>query len=597
MSILKIANDHYRIGNFKEALGFYHEASAIYGADLLKANIILCKKKLNLLNHTSSKGSVNIAYITDENYAMATYVSLCSLKKNVDKKRKYIVYVVGKFLSLKSQQAFTSLSDDLFYVIITSDKSCFKGLEINKPSFHVSTSALVKFNLPVILDNIDKLLYIDGDTIIQSDIAELYDLNIDDYYAGVIEDIKPKLVYKPDILTKLDIKDHERYFNSGVLLLNLKKMRIDDISEKLMDYRINGKNFFMDQDALNFIIGGKAKYLPIKYNFLTTLKESFDIKTINDHYPESKYKSYDNLLNDSLIIHYASKLKPWVNSRNEFTEKWFLEFARTNYNQYFYTRHPLEQFFFKDDLIVSLTSYPARIDTVHETVQSILNQEFKPKMVILWLAEEQFPDKEKMLPGKLLDLIGQGLVIDWYKDIRSYKKLIPALKKYPYKIIVTVDDDIIYKPSWLAELVGSYLQEPNSIHCCRAHHISVDENGFPPSYTKWKRNIKNSKSSFANFFTGCGGVLYPPGSLHSDVTNEEKFVELCSHGDDIWFWGMAVRNDTKIKIVSNNTFELNFIENSQDTALWKDNDIGGRNDLMIKNFFVNYPEVVNRLSE
>lgn len=121
----------------------------------------------------------------------------------------------------------------------------------------------------------------------------------------------------------------------------------------------------------------------------------------------------------------------------------------------------------KAQLIVSLTSYPARIETVNQTIKSILNQSIKADKVILWLAPEQFPNKEKDLPEQLLSLRAKGLTIDWYHDIKSYKKLIPTLKKYPDAIIVTADDDNIYAVNWLEKLYNSYIKHPQDISCHR----------------------------------------------------------------------------------------------------------------------------------
>ena len=90
-------------------------------------------------------------------------------------------------------------------------------------------------------------------------------------------------------------------------------------------------------------------------------------------------------------------------------------------------------------LIVTLTSFPARINEIHYTIYSLLNQRLKPDKVVLWLAEEQFPNKEEDLPNNLLKLKSNGLTIEWCDDIKSYKKLIPALEKYPKDFLV-IDD-------------------------------------------------------------------------------------------------------------------------------------------------------------
>ena len=106
----------------------------------------------------------------------------------------------------------------------------------------------------------------------------------------------------------------------------------------------------------------------------------------------------------------------------------------------------------KPEIIVSLTSFPKRINIVVKTINTILNQSVKPDKIILWLANEQFPNKEKDLPDELLDLKNFGLMINWCEDLRSYKKLIPTLNLYPNDIIITADDDIYYDKDWIESL-------------------------------------------------------------------------------------------------------------------------------------------------
>ena len=97
------------------------------------------------------------------------------------------------------------------------------------------------------------------------------------------------------------------------------------------------------------------------------------------------------------------------------------------------------------------------------------------------------------------------------------------------------------------------------------------------------------------FFTGISGVLYPPKCLHEDVLNEDKFTELCPMGDDIWFWGMAVLNNTPIKLVDNAIKCPTLIDGTQETALWKENVINNKNDIQIKNMISAYPEILKKL--
>ena len=110
-------------------------------------------------------------------------------------------------------------------------------------------------------------------------------------------------------------------------------------------------------------------------------------------------------------------------------------------------------------LIVSLTSHPPRIRTTVVTLNTLLRQTLKPNKLILWLAESQFPKKEKDLPKDLLELRDLGLEIRWCEDFKSYKKLIPALKEFPNDIIITADDDLYYEEDWLESLYQAYQQD------------------------------------------------------------------------------------------------------------------------------------------
>ncbi len=222
------------------------------------------------------------------------------------------------------------------------------------------------------------------------------------------------------------------------------------------------------------------------------------------------------------------------------------------------------------DLIVSLTSYPARIGTVNQTIESIVNQSLKPDKLILWLAPEQFPNKEADLPQDLLDLQNQGLTIDWYHDIGSYKKLIPTLRRYPDAIIVTADDDNIYERDWLKRLFDSYQQFPHDIQCHRVTKFFYDDRFriITGGHDYYKGD------SFLNKLVGLGGVLYPPHCFYKDILNEELFRRLTPTNDDQWFWMQAVLNGVRVRVVHQPIIEANYIPGTQEKGLTKINDAG-----------------------
>ena len=249
------------------------------------------------------------------------------------------------------------------------------------------------------------------------------------------------------------------------------------------------------------------------------------------------------------------------------------------------------------NLIVSLTSFPARINTISIAITSIINQSIMPEKLILWLANEQFPNKENDLPQELLNLKKRGLIISWCEDIKSYKKLIPTLRLYPEAIIVTADDDTIYPNYWLENLYNAYLKQPNMIHCHRAHRIIFDKNKNLKKYINWIMCINNVKPSFNNFFTGIGGVLYPPNCLYADVLDTKQFMMLAPNADDVWFWSMAVLNNTLINVIKHNCKNFIPIENNLDIGLVHDNVCNGQNDVQINNVIKKYSQILEKLDK
>ncbi len=249
-----------------------------------------------------------------------------------------------------------------------------------------------------------------------------------------------------------------------------------------------------------------------------------------------------------------------------------------------------------NEIIVSLTSYPARVKALATTVSTLLSQTLKPTKVILWLADSQFPQREKDLPRSLLRLKDYGLTIAWCEDIRSYKKLIPTLKEYPDAVVVTADDDVYYHPDWLKLLYNSYQQMPNAIHahCVRHVRMSSSYDGFEP-YSSWEHTTSEGVAQFSFLQIGVGGVLYPPHCFHKDILKKELFMSLAPHADDLWFWAMAVLAKRPIVRVKGAMMPAINYRASTAESLCKMNLDGGANDIQLKRLYAHYPELIQTL--
>lgn len=246
------------------------------------------------------------------------------------------------------------------------------------------------------------------------------------------------------------------------------------------------------------------------------------------------------------------------------------------------------------ELIVSLTSIPSRMASLHLCLDSLLRQSTKPDRLILWLSESGDPARPtisaKRLPRSLTRLCKRGLEIRWCDDLRSYRKLVPTLKAFPNALIVTADDDFLYPRNWLRDLYEAYLAEPEYIHCHRAHLMIAEDDGTLKPYLDWDFLAPGyTRPSMMLFPTGCGGVLYAPGHLDREVLNESAFLSLCPRADDVWFKAMSLKAGVPCKKVSGTLGDFPGLEGSQSVSLMSQNwQAQGGNDDQIRAVFENY---------
>jgi len=244
-----------------------------------------------------------------------------------------------------------------------------------------------------------------------------------------------------------------------------------------------------------------------------------------------------------------------------------------------------------DNVIVSLTSYGERIAELKYTLYSLVRQSVRPEKIIVNIAFED----EKYLNSELQIFQKYGVEFFLCKNLRSYTKLLPTLKRYPNKCIVTADDDIYYEKDWLKRLYNEHQCHPDDV-CCHAVRKITYTKEVINSYQKWKlykgNNINQSYNS--NLLLGVWGVLYPPNVFYADVINENLFMKLCPFADDIWFYFMVCLNGRKIRQIHNPMKNLRCINPyreygiSAGTTLAQQNIGENKNDIQFRDILYYY---------
>ncbi|WP_303644519.1 hypothetical protein [Bacteroides caecimuris] len=197
----------------------------------------------------------------------------------------------------------------------------------------------------------------------------------------------------------------------------------------------------------------------------------------------------------------------------------------------------------KPEVIVSLTSFPKRLATLHLVIETILRQTVKPDKVILYLTESQVPDVEK-LPKKLLEQRKRGLEIVLCPDnIRSHTKYYYAFKNHPEATVITVDDDLFYRSDLIETHLRNALANPGCVVANWAKEIIPGKQ----KYTEWPdMDLHTPKKSRNMLILGVSSVLYPPHSVHEDVFDVDNIQKLSLTADDVWLSAMILKKGTPV---------------------------------------------------
>lgn len=244
-----------------------------------------------------------IACSIDENYLDHLFVMLTSLFCS-NRKNTFHIFIIHNFLvetqKKNISQFFKGINStfDLIYI----DDTIIKEDAI--VSGHISLSAYYRIYLPKILPlHINKVLYVDVDIVVKKDLGVLWEKSIVNHSHFAVEDKGFSDLYKQNLM----MENNSKYFNSGILFINLNYWRENNIFEKCIIFLKNYKNRIQlhDQDVLNSILCNQWKELPYAYN----AQESIFRKDL----PLYRNKNYLNAYFNPIIIHFTGggHSKPW----------------------------------------------------------------------------------------------------------------------------------------------------------------------------------------------------------------------------------------------------------------------------------------------
>jgi lipopolysaccharide biosynthesis glycosyltransferase len=246
--------------------------------------------------------NINIAFCFDERLWMQAGVAIASLLINSKGKCRCDIYcVVPKNVTSQNRKDLRELTE-----IFDADAKIF-FLEANNDfdnakygGFYISS--FYRLMLPVLLPSLDKILYLDSDTLVCGDLLELYGLNLEGNFLAGVRDV---LNYKE---SRDGISSQLGYINAGILLFNLKLIREEKLyDEWVITAKIKTLKYF-DQDILNLTCQNRIIHLPLKYNYFPRDKKQGYRKSIL--YGVHSLPEFEEAYKNPVIYHFIH-IKPW----------------------------------------------------------------------------------------------------------------------------------------------------------------------------------------------------------------------------------------------------------------------------------------------
>lgn len=248
-------------------------------------------------------------------------------------------------------------------------------------------------------------------------------------------------------------------------------------------------------------------------------------------------------------------------------------------------------------IIVSFTSYPQRIKTIYQVIESLRKQTIQADKIILWLSIEEFPNKELDLPENLISIDTDGqFEIRWVADnLKSHKKYYYALQEFQKDVVITVDDDTYYESTMIELLMKSYEIHPFAISARNVHRIYSYKNRIAP-YCTWNycADERENIESLDLCAIGVGAILYPPNCSNSDWFNKNQILSLAENQDDLWLKFQQIQSGIPVVYVKSKYNDCT-IKGSQKISLMSSN-IKKDNDICIQKLcqYYYYAEVIKK---
>ena len=309
-----------------------------------KGGYRLGELQIALLEHADAETKVEkkadvvpVVLAANEKYVPILYTCLKSIIDHASPQNQYEFYIFHTDITPDSQRQIQSdLQVDNRRITFVNVCSKVAGYRLQAKE-HITTETFYRFLILDILEMYEKVVYLDCDMIIERDVAELYHTEMgnnliaavrDPDFVGQYNGADPETKKYCDTVLKL--KDPYRYFQAGVLVLNVKELQKVTSVQKLFEMSDTGIYKYSDQDILNVICEDRVTYLDMSWNVLTDCN-GYRWHSVIQRGPHDLLDAYEEARKHPYIIHYAGFQKPWMQPKEDMAKRFWTAARTTPY--------------------------------------------------------------------------------------------------------------------------------------------------------------------------------------------------------------------------------------------------------------------------
>ncbi|WP_283602883.1 DUF4422 domain-containing protein [Serratia proteamaculans] len=286
--------------------------------------------------------NVPVVICFDDNYAISGAALVNSILTHASPELNYDLIVLENGISLTNKRRFLSLIAGIEnFSLRFFDVNAFSEIKNVATRAHFSAATYARLFIPKLFSEFDKVIFIDADTVVESDLADLMDIPLENNLVAAVKDIVMEgfvlfgamsqssdgvIPAKEYLSNSLGMDNPDGYFQAGIIVFNIVQMNQENTFSKLMDAMKSKTYWFLDQDIMNKVFHGRVYYLPLEWNVYHGNGNT------EDFFPNLPFKTYMNFLAARInpkMIHFAGENKPWNMRHVDFFDNYHKNIVNT----------------------------------------------------------------------------------------------------------------------------------------------------------------------------------------------------------------------------------------------------------------------------